>query len=76
MDPDRRFRRAVALMVQMEAEHSLDFLTDEVRSMHYKQLRAMLEKRCRDCKNLFCSLTGTERLFCTPSPSASPNIIE
>jgi len=76
MDLDRRFCGVVNLLVKMNAANSLDYLYHEVKHAHYLQLRTMLEKRCQECKNPFCSITGMERIFCMVSPSPSPGIIE
>ena len=75
MEPGCRFTEAVGLLVQLNAEDSLDYLTIEIGKAHYLQLRVLLEKRCQECKNPFCSLTGQERIFCT-MPPGSPHIIE
>ena len=75
MKPGCRFTEAVGILVQLNAEESLDYLTFETGKAHYLQLRALLEKRCQECKNPFCSLTGQERIFCTMPPCA-PHIIE
>ena len=75
MEPGCRFMEAVSVLVQLNAEESLDYLTYEIGKTHYLQLRALLEKRCQECKNPFCSLTGQERIFCTMAPG-SPRIIE